>query len=488
MFDFGTVCTGIGAPEVAWAPLGAEPVWMSEIDKAASYVLDYRFPSTPNLGDMTTIAARIRSGEVPAPSVLAGGTPCQSFSLAGLRAGMADPRGQLTLSYVDIINAIDDARQQSGLAPAVAVWENVPGVLTHKDNPFGCFLAGLAGEDQPLQPPGGKWTHAGCVFGPQRAVAWRLLDAQYFGLAQRRKRVLVVASARKGFDPARVLLEWEGVRRDSPPGREEGAVAAAPTANGVGTCGADDNQAQAGHLIPCRLAEDHCAVSPLPSPMWWDGRDVSQTLDAVLHKGRTMPEKNRFPAVLQPIDLKMPPPCMAFALRGRDDGAVPEVHGDGSTIGALRSASGGSSRDYVATIGFSSKDSGGDAADEIAPTLRAMNHSSSHINGGGQAAVCIVKTSCPSPLIEGRSEPRHFYAVRRLLPVEGERLQGFPDGHTDVPYGNKRAPDTHRYKQIGNSMAVPMMRWIGERLIEELALAGDQFVHRNSRTLLTTPD
>lgn len=354
-FDFGTVCTGIGAPEVAWHPLGAQSVWMAEVDKAANHVLAYRFPGVPNYGDMTKLAERVRSGEVSAPTVFCGGTPCQSFSLAGLRAGMADPRGQLTLSYVDIINAIDDARQQSGLAPAVAVWENVPGVLTHKDNPFGCFLAGLAGEDQPLQPPGGKWTHAGCVFGPQRAIAWRLLDAQYFRLAQRRKRLIVVTSARKGFDPARVLFEWGDVRRDSPPGRP----------------GRED-------CLPATAFEA-------------GGAD--------------------------PI---------AFALRGREGGAVPEVHRHGDTVGALRSANGGSSWDYVAVDG----------------------------------------------------------AIRRLFTVEGERLQGFPDGHTDVA----GVGDGQRRSQIGNSMAVPMMRWIGERLAGELALAGDQFVHRNSNSLLTTPD
>lgn len=355
MFDFGSGCTGIGAPEVAWAPLGAAPSWMSEVDRAASRVLEARFPGVRNLGDMTLLPARIMAGEVAAPTVFVAGTPCQSFSLAGLRGGMSDPRGRLTLAYVEVLNAIDDARSSLGQAPAVGVWENVPGALSHEDNPFGVFLAGLAGEDQPLQPPGRRWAHAGCVFGPQRAVAWRLLDAQYFRLAQRRKRLIVVTSARKGFDPARVLFEWGDVRRDSPPGRpgREGCLPA--TAFEAG--GAD------------------------------------------------------------PI---------AFALRGREGGAAPEVHRHGDTVGALRSANGGSSWDYVAVDG----------------------------------------------------------AIRRLFTVEGERLQGFPDDHTDVA----GVGDGQRRSQIGNSMAVPMMRWIGERLVRELALAGDQFVHRNSNSLLTTPD
>ncbi|WP_261170926.1 DNA cytosine methyltransferase, partial [Serratia fonticola] len=134
-------------------------------------------------------------------------TPCQAFSIAGLRNGLKDARGQLTLSYVELADAIDDKRRQLGEEPAISVWENVPGVLNSKDNAFGCLLAALAGEDEPLQPSGGKWTNAGYVSGPKRTIAWIVKDAQYFGVAQRRRRVFVVASAREGFDPAAVLFE-----------------------------------------------------------------------------------------------------------------------------------------------------------------------------------------------------------------------------------------------------------------------------------------
>jgi DNA adenine methylase len=151
---------------------------------------------------------------------------CQSFSLAGLRKGLSDSRGQLTMSFIALADVIDDVRLERGDEPAIIFWENVPGVLTHKDNPFGCFLAGLAGEDLPLEPPGGRWSDAGLVLGPQRAIAWRTLDAQFFGLAQRRRRVFVIASAREGFDPAEILFEREGLRRDSPPSREAGEGAA----------------------------------------------------------------------------------------------------------------------------------------------------------------------------------------------------------------------------------------------------------------------
>lgn len=219
---FGSVCSGIEAASVAWALLGWKAAWLAEVDRAASEVLAYRFPDVPNHGDMLKLAAKVRAREIPAPDILVGGTPCQSFSVAGMRRGLDDPRGQLTIAFIDLANAIDEIRAADGLPPVIIIWENVPGVLTHKDNPFGCFLAGIAGEDDAVEPAGKKWTNAGCVFGPQRPVAWRVLDAQYFGLAQRRRRVFVVASAREGFDPAAILFEFEGVRRDSAPSREAG--------------------------------------------------------------------------------------------------------------------------------------------------------------------------------------------------------------------------------------------------------------------------
>jgi DNA (cytosine-5)-methyltransferase 1 len=214
---FGSVCSGIEAASVAWHPLGWRAAWLSEIEPFPSAVLKHHYPDVPNLGDMAKLPERILSGEVEAPDVFCGGTPCQAFSVAGLRKSLDDARGNLSLTFCEIANAIDTVRRERGDQPAIIFWENVPGVLSTKDNAFGCFLAGLAGEDDPIIPPGDKWTDAGCVFGPERAVAWRVLDAQYFGLAQRRRRVFVVASARDGFDPAKVLFEFDGVRRDSDP-------------------------------------------------------------------------------------------------------------------------------------------------------------------------------------------------------------------------------------------------------------------------------
>ena len=205
---------------MAWHPLGWRAAWLAEIEPFPSAVLAHHYPEVPNLGDMSLLPARIAAGEVEAPDVFCGGTPCQAFSVAGLRRSLDDARGNLSLIFCEIADAIDHARAARGEQPAIVFWENVPGVLSTKDNAFGCFLAGLAGEDDALVAPGGKWSDAGVVLGPQRAVAWRVLDAQYFGLAQRRRRVFVVASAREDFDPVEVLLVEQGVRRDSPPCRE----------------------------------------------------------------------------------------------------------------------------------------------------------------------------------------------------------------------------------------------------------------------------
>jgi DNA (cytosine-5)-methyltransferase 1 len=368
---YGSVCSGIEAASVAVEPLGWKPAWFAEIEPFPSSVLAHHWPHVTNLGDMTKIAEQVANDNVPAPDVLVGGTPCQAFSVAGARKGLADDRGFLTIKFVELADEIDEKRGSTGYVPCVVWWENVPGVLSDKGNAFGSFLGLLAGEDCEIVPPGDKWSNAGCVLGPKRAVAWRVLDAQYFGVAQRRLRVFVVASARAGFDPAAVLFEPEGLRRDTPPSRETGSVVAALTANGVGTCGADDNQGQAGHLTPAEafrmvaFGEYAC-----------DG--TASTMKARDYKDAT-------------------------------DLAVMTVHGTQDP----------------------------DTNTELAHTLGR--------NQGQENAVLVN-------------------AVRRLTPIECERLQGFPDGHTDVSYRGKPAADGPRYKAIGNSMAVPCMAWIGRRI------------------------
>lgn len=235
---FGSVCSGIEAASVAFGPLGWKAAWFSEIEPFPCAVLAHHYPEVPNLGDMTTLVRRILQGDVAAPDLLCGGTPCQAFSVAGKRQSLDDARGNLTLTFCEIADAIDHVRAARGEQPAVILWENVPGVLSTRDNAFGCFLGEISGSGSELQPPGGRWTDAGCVYGPTRAVAWRVLDAQFFQLAQRRRRVFVVASARNGFDPGAVLFESDGVRRDSPPSREAwkdtaGSIGASPASGGL---------------------------------------------------------------------------------------------------------------------------------------------------------------------------------------------------------------------------------------------------------------
>jgi DNA (cytosine-5)-methyltransferase 1 len=381
---FGSVCSGIEAASVAWEPLGWKADWLAEIEPFPSAVLAHHYPETPNLGDMTQIARAVLCGAVPAPDVLTGGTPCQAFSVAGMREGLNDPRGELTIKFVGLADAIDHVRESRGEQPSIVIWENVPGVLSDKGNAFGCFLGALAGEDCELQPSGGRWQNAGCVYGPKRTIAWRILDAQYFGLAQRRRRVFVVASARWGFDPVAVLFEREGVRRDSAPRRGEIKAVAALTANGVGTCGADDNQAQAGHIIATSTGEiSHCLNAG------GMGRIDYETETMVVH-GTQDPE-------------------VAVCITG-----------------------------------------------DITHTLKAEGFDASE-DGTGRGQPMVPEGS----------------SVRRLMPYECERLQGFPDDYTRIPWRGKPAsecPDGPRYKSIGNSWAVPVARWVGIRVMRELGV------------------
>ena len=321
---FGSVCSGIEAASVAFTPLGWEAAWLAEIEPFPAAVLAHHYPEVPNLGDMTTIPRRLLAGEIDAPDMLCGGTPCQAFSIAGLRESLSDERGNLTLKFVEIADAIDHVRARRGEPPAIVLWENVPGVLSTRDNAFGCFLAGLAGEDEPLQPPGGKWANAGCVYGPARAVAWRTLDAQYFGLAQRRRRVFVVASARDGFDPATVLFEWDGVRRDSAPSRGSREVAPTiPSRSSAGGGLGTDFDCDGGVIQSFAIQAGALRTNPASGP---DGvgvqADHAYTLEAR--------------AEVQAV---------AVSLRGREGGATAEL-GD-EVQNCLRASSGGGDKAHV---------------------------------------------------------------------------------------------------------------------------------------------
>ncbi|NMY23498.1 DNA cytosine methyltransferase [Pseudomonas sp. WS 5410] len=503
---YGSVCSGIEAATQGWHPLGMRAAWFAEIEPFPSAVLAHHYPDVPNYGDMTKLAALVLAGKIPAPDVLVGGTPCQAFSVAGMREGLTDPRGALTIKYVELADAVDYVRAGQRKPASVIVWENVPGVLSDKGNAFGCFLGALAGEDCELQPPGKKWQDAGCVYGPKRTIAWRVLDAQYFGLAQRRRRVFVVASARDGFDPTEVLFEREGLRRDTAPRRVPGQDVAATL----------DARTDAGGFPGTDGACGGHVVSPPDWPKTFGGgANCQQT--AVATALSAHPGGTRMDAETETFVVTAPLTTNQYGDHESRESLL-VVHGtqDPGVSNKLAFALGRNNGQENAVFAFSCKDHGADAG-EIAPTLRAMNHSGSHANAGGQVAVCITgginhtakaegfdgsedDTGRGQPIVTAYTTKLHHTSacgagklyeeytasldacspppalllpsqVRRLTPRECERLQGFPDDYTCIPWRGRvlgLCPDGPRYKAIGNSKAVTVVRWIGRRLLKQL--------------------
>ncbi|MDE7433020.1 MAG: DNA cytosine methyltransferase [Lachnospiraceae bacterium] len=201
---YGSVCSGIEAASFVLEPLGIKPLWLSEIADFPKRFLSAKYPHIPNLEDMNDIPQMIEDCKIDTPDFLCGGTPCQAFSLAGWKHGLNDDRGQLTLKYIDILNAIDKRRIAQEQSRSCFMWENVEGVLKDKTNAFGFFLAGLLDLDEPIKCA--KWPNAGAVFGKNRNIAWRVLDAKYFGVPQQRKRLYVLGGG-KDFNPLDVLFE-----------------------------------------------------------------------------------------------------------------------------------------------------------------------------------------------------------------------------------------------------------------------------------------
>nr|DAF51329.1 MAG TPA: Cytosine specific methyltransferase [Myoviridae sp. ctKhy9] len=461
------------------------PAWFAEIEPFPSAVLAHRWPHVANLGDMTKLAKKVLAGEIESPDVLVGGTPCQAFSIAGLRGGLDDERGALTLKYVELANAIDDKRAESFLKPAVIVWENVPGVLSSADNAFGCFLAGLAGEDAPFEPGSRpesrksnafwrwdvktschapKWPQCGCIYGPQRKVAWRILDAQYFGVAQRRRRVFVVASARTDLDPATILFEFEGVRRNIAPSRKKKEIASAIIANGAAISGES--------LNPCL----HADMPP--------GMKSTKAVNAFRMAAFGEYIDDETASTVKARDFKDATDLAVFSSTGA--GFWSEGHG---TLRAREQES----HEHLVTLAFPERMSGTQhaATKNTSPSLMAQN----------PTAVCYEVRNAE-------------VAVRRLTPVECERLQGFPDGHTLIPTEKRKtissdelaylrnhypdlseeeaamlAADGPRYKAIGNSMAVPVMQWIGCRILATVEAKQPKTINTITYTRkLRTPD
>lgn len=531
---FGSVCSGIEAASVAWHPLGWKAAWLSEIEPFPSAVLAHHYPDVPNLGDMTTLPERILSGEVEAPDLFCGGTPCQAFSVAGLRNSLDDARGNLSLTFVGIANAIDHVRSVRSAPPAIIFWENVPGVLSTKDNAFGCFLAALAGEDDPIVPSGEKWTNAGCVYGPQRAVAWRVLDAQYFGVAQRRRRVFVVASARDDFDPAAVLFEFDGVRRDSAPSRETGQAIAPCVTNGppfsctgnerveaevmvvqrkqwpadiastldttFGTKqGLEDQHVNAGCplFVPAQtfsipaighIVQDEVASTMtrhtgsgsgetqnpafVAQPVIVHGTQDPCVSDIAFTQGRNNGGEN---VLMQPISIH--PHCIGRAPEAGPQGKEYLLDGSAycmdsrgqpqavaqaiplNSMNVLRSA------DADPTTGCGI----GEAGEAMFTLTKGQHHAVAQVVGAlacntGPNGHDAGNFACNQAVDAGHVLPTAMQ-VRRLTPVECERLQGFPDNYTNIPWRKKpESPDGPRYKALGNSWAVPNVHWIGKRI------------------------
>jgi DNA (cytosine-5)-methyltransferase 1 len=523
---FGSVCSGIEAASVAWHPLGWKAAWLSEIEPFPSAVLKHHYPDVPNLGDMTRLPDLIAKGEVEAPDLFCGGTPCQAFSVAGLRRSLDDARGNLSLTFCEIADAIDTVRAARGEQPAIIFWENVPGVLNTKDNAFGCFLAGLAGEELPLLPPGGKWTNAGCVSGPQRAVAWRVLDAQYFGVAQRRRRVFVVASARNDFDPAAVLFEFDGVRRDTAPSREAGQGVApcvtAGAANGGAAHGARSGSAKDNLIVPVAFggnnqagpidvatARNACASASGRLDFETETflvQPVTSSIDASYGRlqGCSGQDMNHGHSHLVPVAGAICRDSFSGGMGGKPEGAAaghllpvafhptqdPISSTDGSTHALGCGSSGGQASVAVAlpintqiatrhnALGEGTGFGIGDETDPAFTLTKGHSHAVATVaafkGGQGSAAGGIGYDEHVAPTLSAadsgsKRTPALLTAmqVRRLTPVECERLQGFPDGYTAIPWRNKPAdqcPDGPRYKALGNSWAVPNVRWIGARI------------------------
>jgi DNA (cytosine-5)-methyltransferase 1 len=415
--------SGIEAASLAWHPLGWECVGVAEVDPFCCELLKQRFPTVPNLGDVTA-PDFIERAKALSPDLVVGGSPCQSFSVAGLGKSLSDARGNLTLRFVEVVRGID---------PDFVVWENVPGILPKRDNPFGCFLAGLVGASAPLVPPvGSRWTNAGLVAGPKRTAAWRVLDAQWYGVAQRRSRVFVVSGRARDFRCAEILLEQPCVRLD-PPTRgapRQGLAGYAASGVGAGGRGVERGGESRGQdpVVAC-----------------FGGNNTGGAIDVATA-------------------------CNAHGGTGRCD-----FESETFVAGTLRGHHGNPQAEWAwggQLVAFSSKDHGADAG-EVCPTMRSAGHDGSHANGGGPPAVAFHATQDPigaeieQGLRQGSEPVLPRMAVRRLTPRECCRLQGAPDDWTLVTIRGKPAADGPRYKSIGNSMAVPVMQWIGRRIHEE---------------------
>lgn len=484
--------SGIGAPEMGGPQF--DWLWCAEVEPFPCEVLATRFPHSVNLGDVTADDFIERAKAFGRLDLLVGGPPCQAFSIAGLRQSLADDRGNLSLRFLEITHAI---------RPRNLLVENVPGWLNTPDNAFGCFLAGLVGADDALPAPdGGSWPSAGMVAGPRARAAWRVLDAQYFGVAQRRRRVFVVADFGDGADPAAVLFERQGLLGNPAPRREAGqGTAGTLSARTEGGGGLGTDFELGGGLQPVSVG--------------FGGGNTSGPIEmaaCLTAKG-------------QRVDFEVET-FIAHTLTGNGFDASEDGSGRGTplvpviapTMQAGGNSTGGErpygttvdTADSLVPIAFSSKDYGNDATDNLSPTLRSMGHNASHANGGGQMAVAIqagalrenpnsgpdgvgvqqdvaytlearaevqavafsgnqqgavYEADVVQALARGGGKPGQGYPavrigtatawqVRRLTVKECERLQGFPDGFTLIETGKRRTVEADMGAYLASSGAI----------------------------------
>ena len=413
-----SIFSGIEAASVAFHPLGWEPVAFSEIDPFPSAVLAHRYPDVPNLGDITKIDWKPYRGKV---DLVVGGSPCQSFSYAGKREGL---KGESGLMF-EFIRCVREVR------PRWLLWENVPGALSSEHGAaFGQLLHELA--------DGGGY-----------GLSWRVLDAQFFGVAQRRRRLFLIGRAGDGYEEAcQVLFEPEVVPGNYTSGRGKRAELAARARRSLESAGfcnssiRERDYANAGNPTNVWSLMSDGSTQKGANGIGYDGTGAAYTLNTVDRRSVAIATNQRGEVRL--------------------DGGIPSSRSGKQMQAVLCMASGLEN----AEIGH-----------DLGTTLCARQYKDPPIICGETVgALCArdYKGVGSEYVSEGKVVANtqvdavgHRYIVRRLTPRECERLQGFPDDWTLVPYRGKSAgecPDGPRYKAIGNSMAVPVMRWIGRRI------------------------
>lgn len=408
---YGSVCSGVEAATVAWHDLGFEPQWFSEVDAFPSAVLQHHYPTIPNHGDMTKF--KEWNTDEQTIDLLVGGTPCQSFSVAGLRQGLEDPRGNLMLTYLSM------AEQ---LKPKWLVWENVPGVLSSNGGrDFATFLTAM-----------GKIGYG---------FAYRVLDAQYFGVPQRRRRVFVVGCLGDWRSAASVLFEPESLSGHPAPSREKRQRVAPTITTGAPYSRTGNASVESDAIVfgAQNSASQGASIS----------KDISPTLDTSKVPALTISERslaltvgNEIASTLTATDYKGVQ-AVTYALPGNWIGRKPE-NGGNQVEPFVELSPCQTATDVHAVVASRMRGFGDYIQDETASTIKARDH---------KDATDLVATGSPT--------------VRRMTPRECERLQGFPDDYTQISWRGKEpedCPNGHRYKAMGNSMAVPVMKWIGERI------------------------